>query len=240
MAISVEALLAKTVALIPARKGSKRIPHKNYADLGGQPLIWYSITYAQKFLPNDKIFVSTDDPVIEKISERTGVHTIRRPTELSSDFATSGEVIQHSALSISENADTEWIILLQPTNPFRPIKLIHDVLIEALQRKSRSILTVSPLSLKIGLLNEEEEFDAFNYSLGQRSQDIAPKYYFENGLMYLTHLSLAMEGYVMDSNPRGFPVFSWHGRIDIDEPEDLVLANALLPKYLHEIKQYEL
>ena len=76
--------MSKTIAIIPARGGSKRLPNKNILSLGGIPLIAHSILYAQKNSTIiDAIYVSTDDEAIKKIALEYGAKVIDRPEILS-------------------------------------------------------------------------------------------------------------------------------------------------------------
>ena len=235
---TIEKTLSQSVALIPARAGSKRIPHKNRAIILDKPLVCYSIDFALSFLPTERVFVSTDDLEIASISRDLGAQVIDRPSELASDKASSGGVVQHAADIISKLIHVEWIVLLQPTNPFRPANLIKDMLTLASGDGVQSVVAVSPLRQKIGLLGSDHRFHPVNYTFGQRSQDMTTQYFSENGLAYLTHLSLARKGYVVDDKPVAAPIYSWHGAIDIDEPVDLEIARAMAPRYIEEFQSY--
>ena len=107
--------------LIPARKGSKGIPHKNRKPLAGIPLIGYSIETALQLTDAENICVSTDDEEIIRIAEGYGLRVpFVRPEALSSDTSGSREVILH-ALDHYQQAGRQFdaVILLQPTSPFR-------------------------------------------------------------------------------------------------------------------------
>jgi CMP-N,N'-diacetyllegionaminic acid synthase len=111
----------KTLFLITARGGSKGIPGKNIKELGGKPLIAYSIDIARKFVGDEFICVSTDSEEIIRVVEEYGLKVpFKRPDELATDIAGSYEVILH-ALDWYKNNGIEFenIVLLQPTSPFR-------------------------------------------------------------------------------------------------------------------------
>jgi CMP-N,N'-diacetyllegionaminic acid synthase len=111
----------ETLYLIPARGGSKGIPGKNIKLFSGKPLISYSIELARQFASDDSICVSTDNDEIASIAESIGlVVPFRRPQELSTDEATTNDVILHAIKyykSIGRSYDS--VVLLQPTSPFR-------------------------------------------------------------------------------------------------------------------------
>ena len=86
-----------TIALIPARGGSKRIPRKNIKAFCGKPIIGYSIEAAQESGCFERIVVSTDDEEIASVAEQFGAEVpFIRPNKLSNDFATTLDVIQHA------------------------------------------------------------------------------------------------------------------------------------------------
>ncbi|ULJ63513.1 pseudaminic acid cytidylyltransferase [Wielerella bovis] len=86
-----------TLAIIPARGGSKRIPRKNIKLFNGKPMIAHSILVAQQSGCFERIIVSTDDAEIAQIAQQYGAEVpFTRPAELSDDFATTGAVIAHA------------------------------------------------------------------------------------------------------------------------------------------------
>lgn len=110
----------KTVAVIPARGGSKRIPRKNIRDFCGKPMIAWSIEAAQESDCFDHIIVSTDDDAIATVAEQIGaIAPFRRPAHLADDFATTRQVVNHAI----EQArilygDVEYVCCIYPTAPF--------------------------------------------------------------------------------------------------------------------------
>ena len=73
----------KTLIIIPARAGSKRIKNKNIRKINGKPLIYWSIKYAKKYVKNDDIVVSSDSKIIHKISEDEKIKFLKRPKNIS-------------------------------------------------------------------------------------------------------------------------------------------------------------
>lgn len=107
--------------IIPARGGSKGIPHKNIKELNGKPLICYSIDVARELTTDENICVTTDDDNIIKVVENYGLKVpFKRPEELASDQAGTYEVIMHAINHYAaKGIYYDTIILLQPTSPFR-------------------------------------------------------------------------------------------------------------------------
>ena len=120
----------KTIlAVITARKGSKRLKNKNLIPLDKKPLIQWTIEEAIKSKYIDRLIISTDDENIISLASKFNGVTIPfiRPENLSSDKATSVDVIKH-ALSFyeSNNIIFDYVLLLQPTSPLRICKDIDD------------------------------------------------------------------------------------------------------------------
>ena len=214
----------KTIILIPARGGSKRLPKKNIKLLAGIPLIAHSILYAQENQEYiDDIFVSTDDKEIKEISLEYGAKVIDRPKKISGDFEPTVSAIKHT---LETNVEyIENIITLQATNPLRPKNLLKEALAIYKNENHSSLVTVSLNQKKIGHI-KNDKFIPFNYTIGQRNQDIKPLF-IENGLLYISKRNLILEGKVFDENTYPFLVKK-NPIIDIDTQEDLNYAEYLI------------
>jgi CMP-N-acetylneuraminic acid synthetase len=219
----------KNIAIIPARGGSKRIPEKNIQLLGGLPLLVHSIQYA---VANseiiDDVYVSTDDTTIKSIALACGAKVIDRPEYISGDFEPTISALKHVLESIE--GDVENVILLQPTNPLRPQNLLKEAFETYQKRKSDSLFTVSRNHQKFGKIIGNKFFP-FNYTIGQRSQDLEPLF-FENGLLYITKASLILEKTIISENAFPFEVNHIFANVDIDTPEDLEYAEYLYQKLI--------
>ena len=85
------------ICVIPARGGSKRIPRKNIVDFLGAPLISYSVRAALDSGAFERVIVSSDDDEILGVAADFGARTLKRPDEISGDFATTADVINHAS-----------------------------------------------------------------------------------------------------------------------------------------------
>jgi len=217
----------KTIAIIPARGGSKRLPNKNILFLGGIPLIGHSILYAQKNSTIiDEIYVSTDDVVIKKIALEYGVKVIDRPDNLSGDLEPTISALKHVLESIE--GEVENVILLQATNPLRPLNLLNEAFEVYQKGNYDSLFTVSRNHQKLGKIISDS-FIPFNYEIGQRSQDLEPLF-FENGLLYIAKASLIVKEIIISETAYPFEVNSIFANVDIDTQEDLEYAEYLYQK----------
>jgi len=109
----------KIYGLIPARRGSKRLPNKNIRLINGKSLIEHAIdaSLASNFI--HETIVSTDDPMVKEIAERRNVKCIDRKKELCMDNTSMQEVINDFIKSLSNYTDSDCIVLLQSTSPLR-------------------------------------------------------------------------------------------------------------------------
>jgi CMP-N-acetylneuraminic acid synthetase len=217
----------KTIAIIPARGGSKRLPQKNVKVLGEYPLLAHSILYAQsnnKII--DEIYITTDDEEIKKTALEFGAKVIDRPQSLSGDLEPTVSALKHVLQSIEE--EVENVVLLQPTNPLRPQNLLDDAF-EIYQKENYdSLFTVSRNHQKFGKI-ADKKFIPFNYTIGQRSQDLEP-IFFENGLLYITRASLILNDIIISENAFPFEVNHIFASVDIDDQNDFDYAAYLLSK----------
>lgn len=218
----------KTIAIIPARGGSKRLPGKNIRLLDGIPLIEHSINYAKGFSNIiDKIIVSTDSPEIKEVALGCGVLVIDRPQHLSTDFSTSVSALKHVLESLP-GEEVKNVILLQPTNPLRPETLLQEAFDKFEEGCYESLMTVTEVRQKSGRIIEGR-YIPINYKIGERSQDLEPLY-FENGLLYIIKSSLILENKLLGEKNFSFIVNHQYSNVDIDELLDFEYAEFLLQK----------
>lgn len=219
----------KTIAIIPARGGSKRLPQKNIKLLGGIPLLVHSIIYAKANSDIiDEIYVSTDDESIKEIALEYGAKVIERPVDISGDHEATASALKHVLQNI--NHKVENVVLLQPTNPVRPESLLKETF-EIYQKKDcDSLFTVSRNYKKLGKITDQK-FIPYNYKIGQRSQDIDPLY-FENGLLYITKASLIFENIIISEDAFPFEIDHIFANVDIDTQEDFDYATFLYHKHI--------
>lgn len=219
--------MLKTIAVIPARGGSKRLPNKNIKLLNGKPLLVHSIDYANAHSFIDEVYVTTDSIEIKEIALQYGAKVIERPKSLSGDLEPTITAIKHVIENVSN--DIENIILLQPTNPLRPKNLLEQAFSFFNKKKITSLFTVSRNHDKLGTINNNI-FTPFNYKVGQRSQDLQPLF-FENGLLYITKKKLIKQDVIISKNAYPFEVKHPFGNVDIDDQNDFDYANYLSKKH---------
>ncbi|MCI9843888.1 cytidylyltransferase domain-containing protein [Flavobacterium pectinovorum] len=219
----------KTIAIIPARGGSKRLPQKNIKLLGGIPLIAHSILYAKANSDIiNEIYVSTDDDEIKNVASQYGAKVIDRPKSLSGDLEPTVSALKNVLQQIDDTIEN--VILLQPTNPLRPQSLLKESFNYYQEKKHDSLFTVSQNHQKFGKI-ENQKFIPFNYEIGQRSQDLEPLFY-ENGLLYISKGKLILEDKIISENAFPFLVDSIFAKVDIDTQEDFDYAEYFFNKHI--------
>lgn len=219
--------MTKTIAIIPARGGSKRLPGKNIKELGGIPLLAHSILYAQQQDFIDAVYVSTDDDVIKKVALEYGALIINRPESLSGDLEPTVSALKHVVESIAETIEN--VVLLQATNPLRPKKMMQEAYALFQEKSMESLFTVSRSHHKLGKIIDAA-FVPFNYTVGQRSQDLEPLYY-ENGLLYIVKASVILKNEIITTNAFPFEVNHPFTGVDIDTQDDFDYAEYLFNKF---------
>jgi len=222
----------KTLVVIPARSGSKGLHDKNIKLLNGKPLIHYSIEVAQQIFNNEDICVSTDSDKYIKIAEQTGLKVpFVRPETLSTDNATTQDVLLHcSDFYEQKGVFYDFILLLQPTSPFREKKHLEDILTEN-NEECDMIVSVKETDSNPYYVLLEENKEGYLKKLMKggftRRQD-CPKVYEYNGSIYLIRVSSLKEKLI--SSFTKIKKYEMHSKysLDIDSEIDFKLAETLL------------
>ena len=140
-----------SIAIIPARGGSKRIPRKNIKLFNERPIISYSIQIAKKSGLFSEVVVSTDDEEIKKISESYGaVVPFLRPKHISDDHTGTHEVIKHSVKKlISLDYSFDYACCIYPTAPFIETKDLMEGLKILKKGSYKSVFAASEFNYPI-------------------------------------------------------------------------------------------
>lgn len=230
----------KPLVVIPARGGSKGIPHKNIKPLGGKPLICYAIDTARKFTSDENICVSTDDDAIIKVVEDYGLKVpFKRPDYLATDNAGTNGVLLH-ALDFYEQKGSHYdvVVLLQATSPFRSAE---DV-IEAVKLYDDNIdMVTSVMPAKCNPYYDGFEDNAeglLTICKGdgtiERRQD-SPKVWQLNGAVYVINpIQLKAKGLAGMTRIRKYVMDELHS-VDLDNMLDWKIAEIMLEEKLVEI-----
>jgi CMP-N-acetylneuraminic acid synthetase len=223
----------KTIAIIPARGGSKRLINKNTMLLAGTPLLAHSILFAKKHAFIDEVYVTSNDEKIKEIALLYGAKVTNRPENLSGDFEPTVSALKHVLQNIENIENIENVVLLQPTNPLRPENLLVEAFKIYQNQKLDSLFTVSRNHQKFGKITDNK-FLPYNYEIGQRSQDLEPLF-FENGLLYISKTNLVFNDKIISENAFPLEVNHIFANVDIDTKADFDYAEFLIKNHNYDI-----
>ena len=227
------------LVIIPARGGSKGIPHKNIKSLGGKPLICRAIDNARAIAPDEDICVTTDDAEIIRVVEDYGLHVpFVRPAHLASDTCGTYDVLLHAwkhYVDSPGHANYDCIVLLQTTSPFtRP-----DDVREALGMYTGAedmVVSVKETDANPYYNCFEENAEGFlGLSKGNggyaRRQD-CPKAYQYNGAVYVINPESLLRSPLSKFKRVKKYVMDAEHSLDLDTMIDWELAELMLAKGL--------
>ncbi|NCD13046.1 MAG: acylneuraminate cytidylyltransferase family protein [Epsilonproteobacteria bacterium] len=218
------------LAIIPARGGSKRLPRKNVLEIGGKPLIAWSIDAAIKSSYIDKVIVTSDDAEILEIAQHYGADIVKRPIELAKDTATTYDAIKHTVDNVEKY---DYIILLQPTSPLRNEQHIDEAINLLHVKQADAIVSVCKMEhspLWSNVLPEDGDMSFFirDEIKNRRSQDLSD-YYRLNGAIYIckTENFLDEKTFFIKKNIFAYKM-KRKNSIDIDEEIDFEICKVFL------------
>jgi CMP-N,N'-diacetyllegionaminic acid synthase len=222
----------QTVAVIPARGGSKRIPRKNLAKLGGHPLIAHTIFAALRATKVDAVYVTTEDKEIAAVARRYGAKVIWRPEDLASATAPTEPCLQHALEDIEKQSKkgVDRLVMLQPTSPFRGSERIDQAL-ELMDESSCDSVVGVFADVRyyfLGDIDEESRLTVgYDPDNRLRTQDIKPRYQETGALYVMTREQLMDRGCRMGGDMRAL-VLDETESMDIDTVLDLRHCEFLL------------
>lgn len=209
------------VGLIPARAGSKRLPGKNLASLGGRPLIAHTCVAALASEAFAAVYVNTDSPEIAAAAEACGVPCpVLRPRHLAEDDTSSRDSNLFMVKYLAQRG--EWydaVVILQPTSPLRSPEDIRAGLKLFEEQAPCAVIGVMPLVPRwwMGTLGAEGDFERWT------GEELV---YRVNGALYIYRT----EEYVDHWPPARTVAYAMPPTrsVDIDRIEDLEYARFLL------------
>ncbi|MDV6331658.1 pseudaminic acid cytidylyltransferase [Asticcacaulis sp. 201] len=217
----------KTVAIIPARGGSKRIPRKNIKPFFGKPMIAYSIEAAIESGLFDTVIVSTDDAEIAEVARSHGAEIpFIRPAELANDHAGTGSVVVHALNWFATNGTPyDAACCIYATAPLLdPARLKEGW--DKLQGKRFAFSVTSyafPIQRALRQTSDSSVDMFWPENLTKRSQDLEPAYH-DAAQFYWGWTDAWLNGEITFS-PISAPVILPRTEVvDIDTPEDWDVA----------------
>lgn len=227
----------KFLAIVPARGGSKGIPRKNITLVEGKPLIQYTIDEALKSKYIDRVMVSTDDEEIANVAKGCGAEVpFLRSPELASDQAKTIDALIHavSELKKIEGNTYDYLVLLQPTQPFRKHWHIDEAIVKIVDQNESSLVSISevrehPILMRT-IDSAEHVRPLLNANSTVRRQDF-PSFYKVNGCIYINKLDETFSSDTSLNDNKLAYLMEQKYDLDIDEPLDLEIMKMILQRY---------
>ncbi|MFZ1557768.1 MAG: acylneuraminate cytidylyltransferase family protein, partial [Nitrospira sp.] len=229
------AALMHVLAVIPARGGSKSIPLKNIRPLNGIPLLAFTIQAAKRSAYLDRYVVSTDHADIVRVAREYGAEVIERPADLATDQAPTEWALLHALEVLARQSyRPEFVVTLEPTSPLRSTELIDRCIAEAIRHPEMDcVMTVAETRKCYGRL-QDGRFEYLFPDQPRRRQERQPLYE-ESSTVYVTRTEvLERDRSVLGRTRYGVVVEDPREAIDINEPLDFIVAEAVLAQRLVE------
>jgi CMP-N-acetylneuraminic acid synthetase len=222
-----------TLGVVPARGGSKGIPHKNLRIVAGRPLLAYTADAARASRISRTI-VSTDDPAIADVARGVGLEVpFMRPRELAVDTAPMAPVLQHAVREMAlRGFDADAVVLLQPTSPLRRGEHIDRALDLLEASGADSVVTVvevphqfNPVSI---MRLEGDRLVRFMEGPPILRRQDKPRVFARNGPAVLAVRASVLERGSLYGDDCRAVIMAPEESIDLDTPLDLDLLDSLL------------
>lgn len=225
-----------TLAIIPARGGSKGIPRKNIKDFAGKPLIAWSILQAKDAKQVDRVIVSTDCDEIAKVAKEWGAEVpFRRPADISRDLSTDLEFMSHALGFLREEGKEmpTLVVHLRPTFPLRTSAFIDECVVALRDNEAatslRTIIPIEKSPYKMYTLRGGDEAIPLFYSVNglsepyNRCRQELPQAYLHNGCVDVIRTETLNGGSMTGSHIHGV-IMDLEAHDDIDTMDQWVDA----------------
>nr|WP_233158196.1 acylneuraminate cytidylyltransferase [Actinokineospora bangkokensis] len=221
---------ARVVAVVPARGGSKGVPGKNLATVGGVPLVARAVTAVLDSGVVDEVVVSTDSAEISAAAAAAGATALPRPAELSGDTASSESAVLHAldVLRERDGADPGVVLLVQCTSPFIAPETVSAVVSRVREGGADSAFTAVRVHEFLWRVSPDGAADGVNHdkSVRPRRQDREPEYR-ETGAVYAMRTAgLRAAGHRFFGRTELVEVPAADA-LEVDTPDELALARRV-------------
>ncbi len=224
------------VAIIPARAGSKRVPHKNVHLFNGKPLIVHTFEVAKKSKLLSRVIVSTDDPEVIALARDRGIEVpFVRPVQYADDFATDKDWITHAVGELGKQGfHPYYVMILRPTSPLRRVEDIDNAIMQVVKSGADSVRSLTKAQHHPYWMKKlDGEFAVPFIDLGKpdetlRSQDLPPLYRL-NGVVDITRVAnLSTES--LYGKKMSYILIEEERALDIDTYDDFAYGEYLVAK----------
>jgi N-acylneuraminate cytidylyltransferase len=222
------------IAVIPARGGSKRIPHKNLAEFGGRPLVAWTMEAALEADLFHRVLVSTDDPDIAAVAEEYGLEVPFLRDRGADDFTPVSEATIAALNQVRAHLGETYrtVVQLLPSCPLRQSRHIIEAVDNFNTRKAAFQISCADFGWTnpwwaVALADDQRPQPLFPEHRQARSQDL-PRLYCPTGAIWIADVEALYRAGTFYGPGHIFCPIEWTAGIDIDTPDDLELARAML------------
>ncbi|QEC41044.1 cytidylyltransferase domain-containing protein [Pseudobacter ginsenosidimutans] len=224
----------KTLAIIPARGGSKGVPGKNIKPLAGKPLIQYTIEAAREVFADEDICISTDSSEIIQVVHSQGLEVpFVRPENLATDTSSTYDVLLHALEHYKQKGkEYDIVVLLQATSPFRTGDHIREA-ISLYNQEVEMIVSVTETSSNPYFVLFEEDNDGFLRKSKEgkfSSRQECPKVWEYNGAVYVINAAALQERSHLQFRKVKKYIMKHEDSLDIDTPLDWDFAELMMSR----------
>ncbi len=232
------------LGIILARAGSKGLPNKCMVDLLGKPLIQYTFEHARASRRLDAVLLSTDSTPAQQLATEQGILVIDRPPALATDSATVDAAARHAVEAWEEQSkkSADTVVLLYGNIPVRSAGLIDRAVDHLQHTGADSVRSVAPVSKQHpDWLHRLDGDRMVQYRVNSiyRRQDLQPLFYHDGAAVVVRRTAL----FDALNAPDDFQAFLGRDRraivqpcdaaVDVDEPVDLLVAEAFIKRECH-------
>jgi len=219
---------SSVLALIAARGGSKRVPRKNIREIGGRPLIAWSIESARASKYLDRLVLSTDDQEIARLAGECGCEVpFLRPAELATDDTPGVEPVLHA---LEQLPGYDYVVLLQPTSPLRSTSDIDEAIETCVNAGAPSCVSVTPAQESPYLMYSLEG-RCLRPAVTMAVEHFRRQFYLLNGAVYVARTDWLRQEHNFISSQTVAYVMPRERSLDIDTEADLArFAAAVTPR----------
>lgn len=226
--------MVETVAIIPARGGSKGIPQKNLVEICGKPLIVWSVEQALAAGSIDSVWVSSDSDTILEVAIDAGARPIKRPENISHDTASSEAAWLHAIDEIEKAGHKpDQVVGIQATSPIRESDDFEQALKEFTVGGYDSLFTVMEMEdFLVWKDGGAAGYSPVNYDYENRQMRQAiERRYLENGSFYVFKTELLRQTNNRLGGVIGIYKMAKYKMYQIDDLDDVILCEVIMSGY---------
>lgn len=222
----------RVVALVPARGGSKSVARKNVREVGGRPLLSWSVAVARATDAIDRTLVSTDDDEIAAVARESGAEVIDRPAALATDDALVADTVRHAVEHLREHGESApYVAMLEPTCPFRAPEDVQLAIERLVENDLDSVASFTDAALnphRAWTVEDGRPEPVIDRADPWQPRQALPDAYQLNGGVYAFAVeALPDEGAAMLFGDTGAVTMPPERSVDIDTPLDLEFARLV-------------